>query len=40
MESMLFMSKYNIAMFITAIVACVLPILVKYEMQLARNPGG
>ena len=32
MESMLFMTKYNIAMFITAIVACVLQILAKHEM--------
>ena len=32
MESMLFVSKYVIAVFITAIVACVLQILAKHEM--------
>ena len=32
MESMLFMSKYNNIMFITAIVACLLQILAKHEM--------
>ena len=34
MESMLFVSKYNIAMFITAIVACVLQILAKQRCRM------
>ena len=39
MESMLFMSKYNIDMFITAIVACVLQILAKHKKQGDRGEG-
>ena len=34
------MSKHIIAMFINAIVACVLQMLAKHEIQLVRNPGG